>query len=68
MERDHRYFESSVAVNISTHTLTWSVTDKLYKATPDEWISTHTLTWSVTVAADPSVAVDPFQLTRSRGA
>ena len=33
---------------ISTHTLTWSVTVTLKKKTKTEIISTHTLTWSVT--------------------
>ena len=31
-------------------------------------ISTHTLTWSVTIAVVGMVAVEVFQLTRSRGA
>ena len=33
---------------ISTHTLTWSVTDTLIENLPAIIISTHTLTWSVT--------------------
>ena len=33
---------------ISTHTLTWSVTDMLIENQPAIIISTHTLTWSVT--------------------
>ena len=33
---------------ISTHTLTWSVTEKLLKCRGKQVISTHTLTWSVT--------------------
>ena len=33
---------------ISTHTLTWSVTDKRTKQARYKHISTHTLTWSVT--------------------
>ena len=33
---------------ISTHTLTWSVTDKSYLYFLTRVISTHTLTWSVT--------------------
>ena len=32
------------------------------------FISTHTLTWSVTIAVVGMVAVEVFQLTRSRGA
>ena len=48
MERDAENGNDYFAVIISTHTLTWSVTqlavnDKQYKT-----ISTHTLTWSVT--------------------
>ena len=34
---------------ISTHTLTWSVTNILEQHTYTIEISTHTLTWSVTV-------------------
>ena len=33
---------------ISTHTLTWSVTDRKWKNCTWIYISTHTLTWSVT--------------------
>ena len=33
---------------ISTHTLTWSVTEKIRVDLPKAVISTHTLTWSVT--------------------
>ena len=35
-------------LEISTHTLTWSVTDAITAALADMEISTHTLTWSVT--------------------
>ena len=35
-------------INISTHTLTWSVTTTLKGVAGKETISTHTLTWSVT--------------------
>ena len=35
---------------ISTHTLTWSVTDVVLEARQKIEISTHTLTWSVTFA------------------
>ena len=35
-------------MNISTHTLTWSVTRTYICYTIDTVISTHTLTWSVT--------------------
>ena len=33
---------------ISTHTLTWSVTEMFYYFVDKYGISTHTLTWSVT--------------------
>ena len=36
--------------HISTHTLTWSVTDVLLDFSNSVPISTHTLTWSVTLA------------------
>ena len=35
-------------MQISTHTLTWSVTSLNISASTDFQISTHTLTWSVT--------------------
>ena len=34
--------------NISTHTLTWSVTPAKFANEAQSTISTHTLTWSVT--------------------
>ena len=37
-----------VQARISTHTLTWSVTDENIARINLESISTHTLTWSVT--------------------
>ena len=37
--------------DISTHTLTWSVTETYTNKDGYETISTHTLTWSVTGAA-----------------
>ena len=37
---------------ISTHTLTWSVTEIIIRNIAKIGISTHTLTWSVTDAAD----------------
>ena len=40
--------QTSVGDTISTHTLTWSVTDKSYLYFFTVIISTHTLTWSVT--------------------
>ena len=35
-------------LQISTHTLTWSVTVYVFEGRLDVHISTHTLTWSVT--------------------
>ena len=55
-------------VVISTHTLTWSVTNGLTRAWLMNIISTHTLTWSVTCTANPCKTYAKFQLTRSRGA
>ena len=48
MERDDDSLSSEPATGISTHTLTWSVTEKLVVESIDIIISTHTLTWSVT--------------------
>ena len=53
---------------ISTHTLTWSVTDKSYLYFLPRIISTHTLTWSVTNNFLSGYIPMIFQLTRSRGA
>ena len=48
MERDAYMTKSGMAKEISTHTLTWSVTTMMSDC-PESWIiSTHTLTWSVT--------------------
>ena len=68
MERDGTAEFVSKYFNISTHTLTWSVTTmpKLTKLT--ESISTHTLTWSVTKRVVDCKELTKFQLTRSRGA
>ena len=38
----------TVEISISTHTLTWSVTEVQMSFTEMQVISTHTLTWSVT--------------------
>ena len=69
MERDLTYMAVSAVGKISTHTLTWSVTDIEEYELYTENISTHTLTWSVTryTSIDLS-AFELFQLTRSRGA
>ena len=40
----------NMALSISTHTLTWSVTKYLLAHVDNVFISTHTLTWSVTNA------------------
>ena len=48
VERDCFHFFASSISNISTHTLTWSVTLVLRGKTTANDISTHTLTWSVT--------------------
>ena len=48
VERDAYVLEKDKFDNISTHTLTWSVTECLQNIDTGEEISTHTLTWSVT--------------------
>ena len=48
VERDVWYFRIACQFYISTHTLTWSVTDLSKVVFPVVIISTHTLTWSVT--------------------
>ena len=48
VERDKNRFSKFVNIPISTHTLTWSVTDVGMIKIRVEGISTHTLTWSVT--------------------
>ena len=48
VERDTENLENVVDMGISTHTLTWSVTEKSQELATNFWISTHTLTWSVT--------------------
>ena len=53
---------------ISTHTLTWSVTIDPDITSKDKSISTHTLTWSVTMNTLIIICNYEFQLTRSRGA
>ena len=70
MERDVAQKNPVFAIIfISTHTLTWSVTNTFAVATLQQTISTHTLTWSVTGMSLAKTAEDlTFQLTRSRGA
>ena len=49
VERDSLNFINFVKIAfISTHTLTWSVTVKMFIYNVQILISTHTLTWSVT--------------------
>ena len=48
MERDLLCEALGGVANISTHTLTWSVTDVSKSSLHHLDISTHTLTWSVT--------------------
>ena len=48
VERDVVEQAAFAALDISTHTLTWSVTCLLSPPVPLYAISTHTLTWSVT--------------------
>ena len=49
MERDYTVVCYDKYQDISTHTLTWSVTVEKQFADFDLEISTHTLTWSVTL-------------------
>ena len=68
VERDDMREKRGMTQDISTHTLTWSVTS-VYKSLWSAWIiSTHTLTWSVTSGAPRRSRSGRFQLTRSRGA
>ena len=48
MERDYSLILPIAYLKISTHTLTWSVTEYISKNLGKSIISTHTLTWSVT--------------------
>ena len=43
-----RFFGIIIGAVISTHTLTWSVTEEGGNEDEVQTISTHTLTWSVT--------------------
>ena len=49
VERDLAITVPSSDTEISTHTLTWSVTEEWNMGLPVLIISTHTLTWSVTI-------------------
>ena len=48
VERDLTETEEEHTEEISTHTLTWSVTKDFLRYAIGKIISTHTLTWSVT--------------------
>ena len=48
MERDYQHPVCEEFKDISTHTLTWSVTRQILSKAEIIKISTHTLTWSVT--------------------
>ena len=61
-------FQHCNIIVISTHTLTWSVTEVRYFFIWGTFISTHTLTWSVTCSFLSLCNKNEFQLTRSRGA
>ena len=52
VERDNVKAAAERMCAISTHTLTWSVTNRLTGNVADNIISTHTLTWSVTNSSD----------------
>ena len=49
VERDTVRENHRTEIRISTHTLTWSVTNQVADAMIAALISTHTLTWSVTM-------------------
>ena len=69
VERDTVTIDEDVTEDISTHTLTWSVTFGDNNANiSNGYISTHTLTWSVTFLLARRISFGAFQLTRSRGA
>ena len=68
VERDLAELAGVEYEEISTHTLTWSVTSEMFSTPLNFWISTHTLTWSVTFPTVADFAGRGFQLTRSRGA
>ena len=51
VERDSKGITAAAEKGISTHTLTWSVTEQGLICKSVTCISTHTLTWSVTIFA-----------------
>ena len=68
VERDLGGNSTNSFRGISTHTLTWSVTNRFVHIISRKGISTHTLTWSVTCDSSSVCRYRLFQLTRSRGA
>ena len=50
VERDKIIGRNAKVISISTHTLTWSVTNARPAISGTGKISTHTLTWSVTIS------------------
>ena len=68
VERDSQLSVKISGAVISTHTLTWSVTNLQTVTARTRDISTHTLTWSVTHLLYVPTHLKKFQLTRSRGA
>ena len=68
VERDIGLIVLLCVKGISTHTLTWSVTNCSNCCCKILIISTHTLTWSVTITSEIRLPYLSFQLTRSRGA
>ena len=58
VERDWNILTAEVKLEISTHTLTWSVTKDFAIDRRIEIISTHTLTWSVTTETENSMIWD----------
>ena len=68
VERDDMREKRGMTQDISTHTLTWSVTTAEIANVKLTDISTHTLTWSVTSLKLIVIRHTQFQLTRSRGA
>ena len=68
VERDMKVLIACEESQISTHTLTWSVTICFWWWFCQPTISTHTLTWSVTNCNSSPDFDKRFQLTRSRGA
>ena len=52
VERDYFHCENVAENCISTHTLTWSVTNPKLGTNMYKFISTHTLTWSVTTTSN----------------